>query len=74
MTLPECVMRLLPDDLPLDAVTVKFRSPVTVKGIHLDPIFKSTSDEVAICNTEQQILPSLQMATSSDVNLNIGTR
>lgn len=66
MTLPECVMRLLPDDLPLDAVTVKFRSPVTVKGIHLDPIFRSTSDEVAICNTEQQILPSLQMPRTGE--------
>ena len=48
-------MRLLPEDLPLDAVTVKFRSPVTVKAFILIR-YSNQIDEVAICNTEQQIL------------------
>lgn len=66
MTLPECVMRLLPEDLPLDAVTSKSQWILTAKGIPLDPIFKTRTDEVAICDTEEQILPSMQLPGTRD--------
>jgi len=57
MSLPECVTRLLPDDLPL--VAVRARTALTVRGVITTPIFKTPDDVIAICDTRKQILPPL---------------
>ena len=58
MSLPECVTRLLPDDLPL--VAVRARTALTVRGVITTPIFKTPDDVIAICDTRKQILPPLE--------------
>jgi hypothetical protein len=59
MSLPECVKRLLPDHPPLQEVS-NFRTTWAVKGIPLTPIFKTANTAIAICDTEQQIIPSMR--------------
>lgn len=66
MPLPECVKRLLPDDLPFDEV-LKISAKWAVKEIPIHPILRTKDNSIAICDTEQQITPSLQEIDGGEV-------
>mgnify|MGYP000977696684 CR=1 FL=1 len=59
MPLPECVKRLLPDDLPFQEI-INFNTTWTVKGTSLNPILKTLDNAIAICDTEEQVSPSMR--------------
>lgn len=59
MPLPHCIKRLLPEDLPLEEVG-RFSARWSIGGVTVTPILYTQDKSIAICDTEQQIAPSLR--------------